>query len=43
MITDAEFYFWIVIGVLCALFVIALPFINNYLEYQETKRMFENR
>jgi hypothetical protein len=43
MITDAEFYFWIVCGVLCILFLCALPFINNYLQYKETQRMFENR
>ena len=43
MITDAEFYFWIVAGVLGILFVCALPFINNYLSYKETQRMFENR
>lgn len=43
MVTDAELAFWCVCGVLAVLFVIALPFINNYFEYQETKRMFENR
>jgi hypothetical protein len=43
MVTDAEFYFWIVCGVLCVLFLCALPFIDNYLKYKETQRMFENR
>ena len=40
MVTDAELVFWCVCGVLCVLFVIALPFINNYIEYKETERMF---
>ena len=43
MVTNAEFYFWVIGGALCALFLCALPFINNYLQYKEAKRMFENR
>lgn len=39
MISDAEFYWWIVVGILCVLFVLALPLINNYCEYKETERM----
>lgn len=40
MVTDAEFIWWIVVGILCVLFVLALPLINNYYEYKETERMF---
>ena len=40
MITDAELTWWIVVGILCVLFVLALPLINNYYEYKETERMF---
>lgn len=40
MVTDAELVFWCVMGVMCVLFVCALPFINNYIEYKETERMF---
>lgn len=40
MVTDAELIFWCVAGALCVLFVCALPFINNYIEYKETERMF---
>ena len=40
MITDAELGFWCVVGVLC---VCAMPFINNYIEYKETEKMFADR
>jgi hypothetical protein len=40
MVTDAELIWWIVVGILCVLFVLALPLINNYYEYKETERMF---
>ena len=43
MVTDAELVFWCVVGVLCVLFVCAMPFINNYIEYKETERMFADR
>ena len=43
MVTDAELIFWCVVGVLCVLFACALPFINNYLEYKNTERMFADR
>lgn len=37
---DAELIFWCVCGVLCVLFVCALPFINNYVENKRVERMF---
>lgn len=40
MISNAEFYWWIVVGILCVLFVLALPLINNYYEHKETERTF---
>lgn len=40
MVTDAELIWWITVGILCVLFVLALPLINNYYEYKETERMF---
>ena len=40
MITDAEFAFWCVMGVLTVLFVCAMPVINNYIKYKENERMF---
>ena len=40
MVTDAELIWWIVVGILCVLFILALPLINNYYEYKETERMF---
>ena len=43
MVTDAELVFWCVVGVLCVLFVCAMPFINNYIAYKETEKMFANR
>lgn len=43
MITDAEFAFWCVMGVLCVLFVCAMPFINNYIAYKEAEKMFADR
>ena len=43
MVTDAELVFWCVVGVLCVLFMCAIPFINNYIAYKETERMFANR
>lgn len=41
MITDAELCFWCVCGVLAILFVCAMPFINNYLEYKRVEKMFD--
>ena len=43
MVTDAELVFWWVVGALGVLFVCAVPFINNYIEYKETERMFADR
>ena len=43
MVTDVELIFWCVVGALCVLFMCALPFINNYIEYKETEKMFANR
>ena len=43
MVTDAELVFWCVVGVLCVLFVCAVPFINYYIEYKETVKMFADR
>ena len=43
MVTDGELIFWCVCGVLTILAFCAIPFISNYLAYQDTKRMFENR
>ena len=43
MITNTEFYFWIVGGALSILLLCIMPFIINYLQYKETQRMFENR
>ena len=37
MVTDAELVFW------CVLLVCVMPFINNYIAYKETERMFANR
>lgn len=42
MVTDAELTFWIVCGILCILAVCAIPFISNYLEYKETRRIFRH-
>lgn len=41
MVTDAELIWWIVVGILCVLFVLALPLINNYYEYKDVERMFD--
>ena len=43
MVTDAELVFWCVVGVVCVLFVCAMPFINNYIAYKETEKMFADR
>lgn len=43
MVSNAELVFWCVCGVIAVLAVCALPFFYNYLEYQEVKRMFDER
>jgi hypothetical protein len=43
MVTDAELIFWCVAGALCVLFMCAMPFISNYIEYKEAEKMFANR
>lgn len=43
MVTDAELIFWCVVGVFGVLFVCALPFINNYIEYKKIEKMFADR
>ena len=43
MVTDAELVFWCVVGVMGVLLVCAMPFINNYIAYKETERIFANR
>ena len=43
MVTNAELVFWCVMGVMSMLFVCAIPFIGNYIEYKETEKMFANR
>jgi hypothetical protein len=43
MVADAELIFWCAVGALSVLIMCALPFINNYIEYKETEKMFANR
>ena len=40
---DYEFVFWMVCGVICALFFISTPFIKNWISYKEVEEMFLKR
>ena len=39
-IMDAELIWWIGAAVVALLFVCAVPFIDNYLKYKDTEKMF---
>jgi hypothetical protein len=39
-IMDAELIWWIAVAVVALLFVCAVPFIDNYLKYKDTEKMF---
>lgn len=41
MPTNAELIFWSVCAILMVLFLLSLPFINNFLENKEVERMFD--
>ena len=39
IVTDAEMFFWCVVGVAVIALFIAMPFINNYLLNKEAREM----
>lgn len=41
VITDPELTFWIIFGIITLAFIIALPFIRNYLLWLEANSHFE--
>ena len=43
MISDAEFIFWCVLGVISTLTMCATPLICNYMENKRIRKMFEER
>jgi hypothetical protein len=39
IVTNAEMIFWCVVGAATIAFVLAMPFINNYIKNQEAREM----